>query len=88
MKPKEKPTIIPLAVRADDAAKMLGIGRTSLHHLMKSGKIPYTKPDRIVLFRIIDLENFLKPQPKIYTDSEVVGVVLNTLKRMLTNDKP
>ena len=85
MKPQGKPPLIPIAVRADDAAKILGIGRTSLHHLMKDEKIPYTKIDRIVLFRIIDLENFLKPQPKTYSDSEVVGVVLNTLKRMLTN---
>ena len=85
MKPQVKQPIIPIAVRADDAAKILSIGRTSLHNLMKDEKIPYTKIDRIVLFRIIDLENFLKPQPKNYSDYEVVGVVLNTLKRMLTN---
>ena len=59
MQPQEKPLITPLAVRSDQAAKMLGIGRTSLHYLMKSGKIPYTKVNRAVLFRISDLDDFL-----------------------------
>ena len=77
--------IAPLAVRADQAAMLLGIGRTSLHHLMKSGKIPYTKVERIVLFRLKDLENLLKPQARIYSDSEAFDVVINTLKRMKNN---
>jgi excisionase family DNA binding protein len=65
MQPQEKPLITPLAVRSDQAARMLGIGRTSLHNLMKSGKIPYTKLNRAVLFRISDLDDFLKTPPKI-----------------------
>lgn len=85
MKPQEKTSITPIAVKANDAAKILGIGRTSLHHLMKDGKIPYTQVGRTVLFSIKDLENFLKPQPRTYSDSEVIGVVLSTFKRMLTN---
>lgn len=80
--PKGQPLITPLAVRTNEAAKMLNIGRTSLHHLMKSGKIPYTKLGRIVLFRIEDLVNFLKPSPKINSDSAAPDVVLNSLKRM------
>jgi excisionase family DNA binding protein len=85
MKPQEKPIISPLAVRADDAAKMLGIGRTSLHYLMKSGKIPYTKVNRAVLFRISDLDDFLKTPPRINEGLESPDVVLNTLKRMPNN---
>ena len=85
MNPKEKPAVTPLAVRADVAAKMLGIGRTSLHHLMKSGKIPYSKLNRAVLFRISDLDNLLQPPPRINLDPEVPGVVLNTLERMSNN---
>ncbi len=85
MKHQEKTSITPIAVKANDAAKILGIGRTSLHYLMKDGKIPYTQVGRTVLFSINDLENFLKPQPRTYSDSEVIGVVLNTLERMLTN---
>jgi len=65
MNPQEKTSITPLAVRMNDAAKMLNIGRTSLHHLMKSGKIPYTKLNRAVLFRVQDLDDFLKKAPKI-----------------------
>ena len=80
-----KPSIKPLAVRADDAAKILNVSRSSLTRMMNAKKIPYTKCDRIVLFRLIDLENFLKPQPRIYSDSEVFDVVLNTLERMSAN---
>ena len=80
-----KPSIKPLAVRADDAAKILNVSRSSLTRMMNAKKIPYTKCDRIVLFRLIDLENFLKPQARIYSDSEVFDVVLNTLERMSAN---
>jgi len=66
MKPEEdKKTVSPLAVRTNEAAKMLNIGRTSLHHLMKSGQIPFTKINRAVLFRVQDLEDFLKKAHKI-----------------------
>lgn len=65
MKPQVNPSISPLAVRADDAAKMLCICRTSLHYLMKSGKIPYTKINRIVLFRVKDLDDFLHASSNI-----------------------
>ena len=85
MNPKEKTLVIPLAVRADVAAKMLGIGRTSLHHLMKSGKIPYTKLNRAVLFRISDLDNFLQPPPEINSDPKGPSVVFNILERMSNN---
>ncbi|NDH09469.1 MAG: DNA-binding protein [Gammaproteobacteria bacterium] len=64
MQPEEKKPISPLAVRIHEAAKLLNIGRTSLYHLMKAGKIPYTKLDRAVLFRVEDLDDFLKTHPK------------------------
>jgi len=62
---QDKTSITPLAVRMNEAAKMLNIGRTSLHHLIKSGQIPYTKLNRAVLIRIKDLEDFLKMAHKI-----------------------
>lgn len=65
MKAQEKTSIIPLAVRVKEAAKMLNIGRTSLYHLMKSGQIPYTKINRAVLLRVQDLDDFLKMASKI-----------------------
>ncbi len=85
MQPQEKPLITPLAVRADDAAKMLGIGRTSLHYLMKTGKIPYTKLNRAVLFRISDLDNFLKTPPRINESLKSTDAALNTLERIPKN---
>ena len=65
MNPQDKTSITPLAVRMNEDAKMLNIGRTSLHHLIKSGQIPYTKLNRAVLIRIKDLEDFLKMAHKI-----------------------
>ena len=85
IKPQGEPSIKPLAVRADDAAKILGISRSSLTRMMNAKKIPFTKCERIVLFRLIDLENFLKPQARIYSDSEVFNVFLNTLERISAN---
>ena len=85
IKPQGEPSINPLAVRADDVAKILGISRSSLSRLMVAKKIPYTKIERSVLFRIKDLENFLKPPPRIYSDSEVIDVILKTVKRMSAN---
>ena len=85
MKPQENPRISPLAVRADDAAKMLGIGRTSLHYLMKSGKLPYTKVNRAVLFRISDLDDFLKTPARINEGIESTDSILNTSERIPNN---
>ena len=53
-------TIQPLAVNAKAAAKMLGIGRTTLYHLVKAGKLPCTKLKRRTLFSIEALHRFLK----------------------------
>ena len=85
MQPQEKPLITPLAVRSDQAARMLGIGRTSLHNLMKSGKIPYTKLNRAVLFRISDLDDFLKTPHRINQGLKSTNAALNTLERKPNN---
>lgn len=85
MQPQDKSSVIPIAVRADDAAKMLGIGRTSLHYLMKSGKIPYTKVNRAVLFRISDLDDFLKTPARIKEGIESSDSILNTSERIPNN---
>lgn len=86
MKPQEKPSPKQKVVlRKEEVLEYLGISPSSLSRLMAGKKIPYIKCDRIVLFRLIDLENFLKPQPRIYSDSEVFDVVLNTLERISAN---
>lgn len=86
MKPQEKPSPKQKVVlRKEEVLEYLGISPSSLSRLMAGKKIPYIKCDRIVLFRLIDLENFLKPQARIYSDSEVFDVVLNTLERISAN---
>ena len=57
---ESKKTIEPLAVNTNQASKMLGIGRTTLYHLVKAGKIPCTKLARRTLFSIEDLHTFLR----------------------------
>ena len=86
MKHQEKPSPKQKVVlRKEEVLEYLGISPSSLSRLMAGKKIPYIKCDRIVLFRLIDLENFLKPPPRIYSDSEVIDVILNTVKRMSAN---
>jgi len=86
MKPQEKQSPKQKVVlRKEEVLEYLGISPSSLSRLMVAKKIPFTKCDRIVLFRLIDLDKFLKPPPRIYSDSEVFDVVLNTLERMSAN---
>ena len=86
MKPQEKPSPKQKVVlRKEEVLEYLGISPSSLSRLMAGKKIPYIKCDRIVHFRLIDLDKFLKPPPRIYSDSEVFDVVLNTLERISEN---
>lgn len=82
MKPSPKQKVV---LRKEEVLEYLGISSSSLSRLMAGKKIPYIKCDRIVLFRLIDLDKFLKPPPRIYSDSEVFDVVLNTLERISAN---
>lgn len=49
----------PLAVRAKDAARLLGIGERQVWSLTSAGKIPHVRIGRIVLFPIRDLQEWL-----------------------------
>lgn len=76
----------PLAVRVDEAARLLGVGRTTLYHLVKEGRLHCTKTDRCLLFRISDLEDFLKPPNKPlkwYSDEEVFSIIVENFRRYL-----
>ena len=46
-------------LRPRDAAEYLSVSERTLHSLLKSGEIPYTKFRRAVLIRVSDLETFL-----------------------------
>lgn len=46
-------------LRPRDAAVYLSVSERTLHSLLKSGEIPYTKFNRAVLIRVSDLEAFL-----------------------------
>jgi excisionase family DNA binding protein len=67
----------PLLVDAKGAARLLGIGRTTLYELMKAGAIAPVRIGRCVRFPVAELERFVaggctvdadtRPRPKAVT---------------------
>ena len=55
------------ALKTAEAATYLGIGRTAFYHLVTAGKIPFSVVgrERSKLFRIADLDEFLRPKTTI-----------------------
>lgn len=54
----------PLALRADDAARVLGIGTRQLWSLTKAGSIPHVRIGRSVVYHIASLEEWLRMRTK------------------------
>ncbi|CAB4583168.1 MAG: helix-turn-helix domain-containing protein [Actinobacteria bacterium] len=54
----------PLAFGLDDAAQMLGIGRTKLRELIASGKLPSFQVGRRRLVSEADLREFVEAQQR------------------------
>lgn len=52
-------TNAPLAVRAGEAARRLGVSKSTLERWRRDGLIPAAKVGGTVLFRVCDLERFL-----------------------------
>ena len=59
---KTYPNLPVLAVSPNEAARMLGIGRTMLYALMGEGEIRYSKMGSRTLIRVAELERWLKAQ--------------------------
>ena len=53
------------ALKTEQAATYLGIKRTTLYHLVRDGKIPFTEVGSAKLYRISDLDEFLRPKGTI-----------------------
>jgi len=55
-------TLRPLLVSADEAARLLGVGRSLFFELKSSGRIPLEpiRFGRKRLYRVEDLENFVR----------------------------
>lgn len=54
-----EPRTEPIAVRAREAAGLLGIGRSLLAELTKAGAVPSAKVGNARLYRVADLDRFL-----------------------------
>ena len=59
---KTEATIEPLAVRARQAARMLGIGERKLWELTNQGEIPHVRAGRVVLYPVDGLRDWLRTQ--------------------------
>jgi excisionase family DNA binding protein len=59
----------PLLVGAKDAARLLGIGRTTLYELMKLGAIVPVRIGRCVRFPVADLERFVESGCTVESDT-------------------
>lgn len=58
------PIVEPLALRAKDAARALGIGERQLWSLTKAGKIPCVRIGRTTTYPVDALRDWLKKRAK------------------------
>ena len=57
---KTEEKIAPLALRPRDAAAAIGISLSTLERLTRDGQIPHVKINRLVLYRVDALRQWLK----------------------------
>jgi excisionase family DNA binding protein len=62
---KIDPALTPLAVSVDQAAKMLGCGRTKIWQEISAGRLKAKKFGHRVLVRIVDAQEWLANLPEI-----------------------
>jgi len=67
---QQEEKIDPLALRPRDAAAALGISPSTLDRLTKAGKIPHVKINRLVLYRVESLRNWLMEREESGRETE------------------
>lgn len=65
---QEEDKIDPLALRPREAAATLGISASTLDRLTRAGKIPHVKINRLVLYRVEALKEWLKAREQAGDD--------------------
>ena len=71
-----RPLSPPLAVRPMEAARLLGVSRSRLYQLLKSGKIPHRKDGAATLIAYEDLVVHLNSSPTVALNEEPTGPLL------------
>jgi excisionase family DNA binding protein len=61
---EEQAALAPLAVSVEDAARILGCGRTTVYGLMRDGHLPSVVLRRRRLVRVEDLQQFIAALPQ------------------------
>lgn len=54
-----------MTMKTEEAFLYLGISRTTFYKLVKDGKIPFTEIGSVKLYRVSDLDEFLRPKGTI-----------------------
>jgi len=61
-------TVEPLALSVVEAAKAIGVCRTTLHNLTKGGHVPCVRVGRRILYRRAALDEWLRSNEQSGTD--------------------
>ncbi len=56
---KAPPAVVPLCLSVEESASAIGIGRTRMWDLVRSGRVPAVRINHRVLIRMDDLERFV-----------------------------
>jgi excisionase family DNA binding protein len=62
--------INPLAVRPDEAARILGMGRTKFEEILRRGEIPFIKDGRAVIIAVAELNRWLERRTREASGAE------------------
>lgn len=60
--PEPKQELEQLGVSKQEAAKMLGLSESTVHHLTQSGELPCKRVGRRVIYSVDSLREFLKKE--------------------------
>jgi excisionase family DNA binding protein len=71
-----RPLSPPLAVRPMEAARLLGVSRSRLYQLLKSGKIPHRKDGAATVIAYEDLVAYLNSLSPVVPDEGPIGPLL------------
>jgi excisionase family DNA binding protein len=75
-----RPLSPPLAVRPTEAARQLGISRSRLYQLLKSGKIPHRKDGAATVIAYEDLVAYLNSLSTVAPDEGPTGPLLPAIE--------
>ncbi len=62
---------LPLLLKAEEAARMLSLGRSKVFEMLATGELPRVRIGRSVRIRRVDLEKWVEDHPVDQTDRQL-----------------